>query len=266
MTDEALTPVVQKTIDFYGDELTAVRADDNQVYVSVSQMCGALGIDSQAQTRRIRRHDILAEGFKGVANLATPGGRQTGYVLRVDLVPLWLSGIRASAVNEEVQPKLKRFQQEAAKVLWEAFQEGRLTTDPSFDDLLRTDTPAVQAYKAALAIMQLARNQVLIEGRIKAAEDQLGDLSDRLMQVEATLGDPGAHVTPDQAAQISQAVKSVALVMTKTSGTNQYGAVYGQLYREFGVTSYKQIPARRFDEVMKWLTDWHQSLVGAEPF
>ncbi len=121
MVDKALQPIEQRQVDFYGDELTAARADDGHVYVSVAQMCNALGIDIQAQTRRIRRQDIMAEGFQGVANLATPGGRQTAYMLRVDLVPLWLSGIRTAAVSENVRLKLERFQREAAKVLWEAF-------------------------------------------------------------------------------------------------------------------------------------------------
>ena len=229
-------------------------------------MCSALGIDSQAQTRRIRRQDVLADGFKGVANIATPGGPQTATMLRVDLVPLWLSGIRTSAVSEAVRPKLQKFQREAAKVLWEAFQEGRLTADPLLDELLQSDSPAVQAYRTALAVLQLAKYQVLLEGRLQTAETQLVSLGDRLDQVEATLGDPGRYVTPEQAAQISQAVKAVALVLSKRSSRNEYGAVYGQLYRDFGVTSYKQIPSRRFDEVMNYLTDWHQSLDSEIPF
>ena len=56
-------------------------------------------------------------------------GEQQAYVIRVDLVPLLLSGISTKAVGEEVRPKLEQFQEEAAKALWEAFQEGRLTAD-----------------------------------------------------------------------------------------------------------------------------------------
>ena len=69
----------------------------------------ALGIDTTGQRQRIQRHTVLAKGI-GVCNLQTPGGIQSSYVLRVDLVPLWLSGIRTSAVDEEARPKLERFQ------------------------------------------------------------------------------------------------------------------------------------------------------------
>ena len=54
--------------------------------------------------------------------------------------------------------------------------------------------------------------------------------------------------------------------MSERSGRNEYGGVYGELYRKFGITSYKLMPAKRFQEAMDFLTNWHQSLVGDEPF
>ena len=39
------------------------------------------------------------------------------------------------------------------------------------------------------------------------------------------------------------------MVMSKASGSNQYGSVYGELYRKFGITSYKMLPANRFVKV-----------------
>ncbi|MCI0731524.1 MAG: ORF6C domain-containing protein [Chloroflexi bacterium] len=262
MSDEkALTVVAQRAVTFYGDELIAVKADDEHIYVSVRHMCQALGLSRQAQVRRIKRQEILAEGFKGGAILAPPspegrgGGEQQAGLLRVDLVPLWLTGISLEAVKEEIRPKLERYQREAARVLWEAFQEGRLTADPAFSELLKADTPAVRAYKNALAIVELARNQVIMEAR-------LTDHERRLEAIEAQLGDPGRTITPEQASQISQAIKAVALVLGKKSGRNEYGGVYGELYRKFGITGYKLLPARRFQEAIDWLDEWHKTVTG----
>ena len=56
------------------------------------------------------------------------------------------------------------------------------------------------------------------------------------------------------------------MTLSKASGSNQYGGVYGELYRKFGITSYKLLPASRFEEAIGFLTSWHQSLVGDEPF
>lgn len=50
-------------------------------------------------------------------------------LIRVDVVPLFLTGISVNSVRDEIRPKLERFQREAAKVLWEAFQQGRSTAD-----------------------------------------------------------------------------------------------------------------------------------------
>jgi len=192
------------------------------------------------------------------------GGRQQAALLRIDLVPLWLSTLDTSRVKETTRPKLERFQREAAKALWEAFQEGRLTADPTFDDLVRADTPAAQAYRMAQALMQLARQQLLLEARLSSHDSRLDAHEDRLEQIESTLGDRGRFITPEQATSISQAVKSIATALNKKSGRNEYGAVYGEFYRKFGIPSYRELPTRRFDEAIRFLTDWFAELTGQQ--
>lgn len=255
--EKGLIIVEQREVSFYGDELIAVRAADSNIYVSVRHLCHALGLTAQAQTRRIQRQPILSDGYKGVAMIATPGGRQPTGVLRVDLVPLWLSGIDTNRVKDEIREKLERYQREAARVLWEAFQEGRLAADPSFDELLQSDSEAVQAYKVLQAMVKLARNQIVLEAR-------LGNVELRLEQIEVTLGDPGRNISPEQASQLSQAIKAVAMKLSEKTGRNEYGGVYGELYRRFGITSYKLLPAQRFQLAMRWLTEWYQSVTGGE--
>lgn len=170
-------------------------------------------------------------------------------------------------VNEDVRPKLEKFQEEAAAVLWAAFQEGRLTADPSFDELLARGGEAVEAYQMAQAIMKLARHQILLEARLDTHERDLADYGQRLEQLESQLGDPGRFITNDQASQISQAVKAVALALGRRSGRNEFGACYGELYRKFGITSYKMLPQKRFEEAMKFLSDWYQNLTDHQaPF
>ncbi len=131
-------------------------------------------------------------------------------------------------------------------MLAEAFQEGRLTADPVLDDLLLSDSDAVQAYKMLQALVKLARNQILLESQLQTHSVQIADHDERLENIESTLGDTGRLVTPDQASQISQAVKAVAIALGKKSGRNEFGGVYGELYRKFGITGYKQLPAAKF--------------------
>ncbi|MCA9938198.1 MAG: ORF6C domain-containing protein [Anaerolineales bacterium] len=75
---------------------------------------------------------------------------------------------------------------------------------------------------------------------------------------------PRESVTPDQASQISQAVKTVAIALGKQTQRSEFGAVYGELYRKFGITSYKLMPASRFKESMQFLTEWYRSLTGSD--
>ena len=105
-----LTVIEQKEVTFYDDELIAVRDSDGQIYVSVRHLCEAIGIARQGQVRRIRDHHVLSKGYAG-GNIMLPpgekggGGRQRAGMLRVDLVPLWLSGIDTKRVKEEIRPK-----------------------------------------------------------------------------------------------------------------------------------------------------------------
>ena len=257
--------VEQKLVTLYNDELLAVRTEDNQVYVSINQMCEALGIAAPMQRRRVREHEILAEGY-AIGPIITEGGKQQAALLRADLVPLWLVGIQIKSVREDVQPKLKLFIKRAAAVLAEAFQEGRLTAEPGFDDLLARDTPAAQAYKMASAIMKMARQQLLLESRVDTHDARLSQHESRLESIETALGNPEGQVTPEQAMQISQAVKAVSHELGKKSRRNEYGGVYGELYRRYAINSYKNLPKDKYEDAMAWLNEWLQSLISDSPF
>jgi hypothetical protein len=119
-----------------------------------------------------------------------------------------------------------------------------------------------------LAIVRMAEEQIEFERRLTMTESKLeivGKLDERLTAVEQQLS-PGNPVTQDQASQISQAVKAVALALGQQTKKNEFGAVYGELYRKYGLTSYKMMPAHQFDDAMKFLTEWHQNIVTGTPF
>ena len=259
MSDEqALVPVEQKTVAFYEDQVTAVRLASGEVFIPLRPIVEGLGLDWASQTRRINRDPVLAE-VKGVVVTTTPGGPQEMLALPLDYLSGFLFGVNASRVKADIRERVIRYQRECYKVLAEAFTEGRLTTDPDFDALLAQDTPEAQAVHMARAMLRLANNQLIIRGR-------LDDHEGRLEALESQLGDPDRYITSDQASQISQAVKTVAMKLSKASGRNEYGGVYGELYRRFGITSYKQLPTAKFDDAMSWLNEWRENIEGDAPF
>ena len=262
MTD-ALIPTEHYEVDFYGEEIVAVRLEDGRAFVPVRWICDAIGLDWSAQRQRIMRDDVLAGEVQRVVVITTRRGEQESLALPLKFLPGWLFGVSAGRVKKEIKDRLITFRRECFDVLNEAMQEGRLSLgndDVEFEQALAAADPAtVSAYHQAQAVVRLARNQILIQA-------QMADHGRRLDAIEATLGAGDHAVTQDQASQISQAVKAVAVVLTKQSGSNQFGSVYGELYRKFSITSHKLLPAARFQEAMDWLTDWHQTLVGDEPF
>lgn len=270
MTNKSLVPIVQKEVVFYEDVITAVRTHDGKIYVPIRPICDLLGIDAASQRRRVQRDPVLSEQSRPCDVITTsqgqPAQRRSMLCLPLDFISGFLFGISAQRVKPEIKERLIRYQKECYQVLAEAFQDGRLTTESGFDDLLANDSPAAQAYKMAAAIMQMARQQILLEAQIETHATKLVNHENRLEEIEATLGDPGHHITPDQAMQISQAVKTVAIALGKKTNRNEFGAVYGELYRQFGVTSYKLVPANRFEEAMKFLAQWHQDVEGDTPF
>ena len=255
----------QKTVLFYDDELVAVRTQDGDVYVSIRQMCEALDLNLSGQLQRIERTTVLEKGYRA-GDIQTGGGRREVRLLRINVVPLWLATISTKSIkSDEARERLERYQTEAAQVLWEAFQTGRLTISSDIEDLLDSNSPAAQAYKMAMAMAELARNQLQLEARLA---NRLNEHETRLERLEAALPSPKSksHITEDQAMQISQSVKTVALALGKRTKRNEFGAVYGELYRKFGITSYKMLPAKKFEAAMSFLTEWHQNLEGDTPF
>ncbi|MFQ5434866.1 MAG: phage antirepressor N-terminal domain-containing protein [Anaerolineae bacterium] len=267
--EKGLAVVEQKHVEFYGDEVLAVRIEDGSVLIPVRPICDLLGVDWSAQRQRINRDPVLQEEMKSVNVTVSDSYRTVNrelLSLPLDYISGFLFGINANRVKPELKERLIRYQRECYKVLAEAFNEGRLTADPAFDDLLASDTPAAQAYKMAAAIMKMARQQLMLEAQLETHSTKLVDHEQRLEEIESTLGDTGRFVTPDQAMQISQAVKTIAIVLGKQTKKNEFGAVYGEMYRKFGITSYKMLPANRFEEAMNFLTTWHQDLTDDVPF
>lgn len=261
--DKNLQVIEQKTVVFYDDEIVAVRVKDGTVYVPVRPICDLLGLDWSGQRQRIVRDPVLSQKVQGVGVITTPsksgvgGGEQEMLALPLDYVSGFLFGVNANRAKEEIREKLILYQEKCYIVLSEAFFEGRLSTDTDFDALLLADSPAAQAYKTFQALAKLARHQLIIESRVNQHEE-------RIEQLESIVGDTRHQVTSDQATQISQAVKAVAMELGKRSKRNEYGGVYGELYRKFGITSYKLLPKNRFDEAMAFLTTWYSQVTGSD--
>ena len=251
--DKARIPTDVRAVDFYGDQVTGAVVASGTIYVPLRPLCRYLGLDWSAQTRRIQRDDILASEIRGVAITATPqeGGTQEMLCLPLDLLPGWLFGISASRVKPGLREKIIRYQRECFRVLWDAFKPeilGNVTTTP-----LAEQSGAQIAYEMATAIQHLAKQQLDFEQRLDRSARWARTIEARVSSLELQV-DPGEHISDAQAAELAGAVKNVAAVL---GGHSAYGSVYAELYRRFGISTYKNLPRRRLQEALDWLKTWY---------
>jgi len=104
-----------------------------------------------------------------------------------------------------------------------------------------------------------------VMGRLDQAAAVVGNLLHRMNAVEGMVA-PGQVIGEAQAAEISTLVKAIASEIaarnseTGSTGRNPYQAVFGELYRRFRVSSYHNIPLRRFGDVMAWLREYQETM------
>ena len=99
------------------------------------------------------------------------------------------------------------------------------------------------------------------ENRLDRAAAIVGELGRRVSKLEQRVS-PGQPVTDEQAAEIAQQVKALAGLLTEHDpGKNHYQSVFNELYRRFGVTSYKLVPQARYPAVLAFLEEWRERMV-----
>ena len=170
-----------------------------------------------------------------------------------------LFGINANRVKEEIRENLIRYQRECYKVLARAFLERAETAiSPAMNTL-------IQIRNNALAVAALAEQQMEHEMRISTAESRLDKASDAFAELRKRVKVVEQRTTPEspvdreQAAEISLKVKALGEMLTEGNpDVNWYQRVFTELYRRFGVSSYKDIPKGKYKAVMEFLDDWHK--------
>jgi hypothetical protein len=168
--------------------------------------------------------------------------------LRTDLIALWLAVVPTKRLKVEKQERIRRYQQLVADVL------NRLFGPLEVGSETRAVVSADPAYAEGLAIARMSIETA--ELAQKTADEALGRVAAaeaRIMALEARLM-PREQISDEQAAEIADLVKQAAIALAKKAGGgNFFGTVYGQLYRTFGITSYKNLTMAQFPKARAWL-------------
>lgn len=254
----ALTPIEQRTIVFYDDELTAVLVDVNGrqvVYVPVRPICEFLGVQWAAQSKRIRRDAVLSTVVASVSVMDTQGQqRREMSCLPLNFLNGWMFGINASRVKPEIKERLTRYQLESYQILADAFLTPSKETAVS-----PTQANLIQIREMGRAIMEMASEQLRMDQRLDKAAVVVGQHGKRITALEYRLS-PRNVITEDQAADIAEKVKAIAMAMTEhNSDKNHFQSIFSELHRRYHVSGYKSIRQDQYQAVLDFLDEWMES-------
>jgi hypothetical protein len=236
-------------------------------YVAIRPIADFIGLDWSAQYRRVQRDDILNEESRLVVMTGADGKQREMFSLPLELLPGWLFGVTPSKARPEYREKLTQYRRDCFRVLWRAFQ-----TDLAQSPVATPASPLMEVRGLALAVAQMAEQQMELQVQMITANEKIdqaitivGNLEKRLTTVEQTTSTKSA-ITNTQATEISNRVKALAELLTQTHpGKNHYQGIFGELYRRFGVSSYKLIRQEQYQAVLDFLERWRKTSLKERP-
>ena len=110
------------TVTFHGTPLTVITHDDQQL-VAMKPIVEAIGLQWEAQYKRIQRHPVLKAAMS-IMDIPSAGGVQRTACLPLDYLNGWLFGVDVNRVREEIRDTLIQYQRECYQVLADYWQKG----------------------------------------------------------------------------------------------------------------------------------------------
>lgn len=103
------------SVEFHGNPILTFN-DGQTIRVAMKPVCEGIGLQWEAQLKRIKRHSILAEGMS-IMDIPSEGGIQLAVTLPLDMLNGWLFGVEPNKVRPEIKDKLIEYQRECFTVL-----------------------------------------------------------------------------------------------------------------------------------------------------
>lgn len=267
----SLVPLEERTVDFYGDRIVAMlvsMGEQAEIYVPLRPLCEYLGLNWSGQLQRLRRDEVLGPALQFVCVTHTnSAGDPDMLCLPLEYLPGWLFGISTSRIRPALQPKITQYRRECFKALWRAFQTKALAALGQGDQSPRPASELVHIREMGLAIAQMADQQLAMEQRMGTAEQRLDRAAQVFISFDRRLTDleehlqPTAYISETQAAEIASQVKALATRMTECDRSkNHYQGVFAELYRRFGVSTYKHIHQEQYGAVLNFLDEWRRAV------
>jgi hypothetical protein len=248
----------------------AVRDLDGAIYISLSDLCAALGLDRSSQLRRIRSHALLQAGLARFL-VQQAGGPQVQDCIHLQTASNWLVTINAARVAEPVRDRLIYLQQHLFDAVWRAFAqltglpEGPSSDIEDLDDLQQID-PGLRA------LAELAERQQVMEASQDRARAAWRDINDQVRTLATRLGElehrVGGTISKGQRGHIFQLVQAWASARAERttvqlSRSGVFAATWAEFKTRFGLARYEDLPLDKYGEAVAYIQDKYLQLTGS---
>lgn len=289
----ALQPVEQRTVEFYGTELVAMRDPQGTIWVPLRRLCEAIGVAFNTQQRKIQDDPVMSESLTSLPVVLGDGRTFEMECLALKYVRAWLFGINANRVKAEIRERLLAYQREVIEVIDRAFTPSH--TESGLDDamiramrdnalqqaqlweMVLSERQRLQRTEAAVVEMD---EQMAVFGKILYRHDDtlrhvLQDLTQlrneqsailaRYTDITRLLPAGDEPITPEEKAAIKALVDDLVAAAQQKGirlgqGRNDYPAIWDAFKRRFDLAKYDELPRTRYADALQWLKAWRERL------
>ena len=261
-------PREQLPITLFEGVVLAVRGDDGRIFILLRDVCEALGLKLSAQRRRIQMDEAL---HLAQFRVQSSGQFRTLDFLLLEDIPVWLLSVQQGRVGAHAAERfgyIKLYLVTAVQRAFAALSDLPDAPSSSIEDLADLD-------RIDLAFSQLAeigRRQGDLETSQERARSAFRDLRailtevlDRVQTLERRVN---VTLSPTQRGTIYQMVQQWGTVRAERDRTQAPGVAirrsWGELNAAFGVGTYTDLPAARYDDIVRYIKDHYRALTGRE--
>ncbi len=270
MTDElpVFRPERQRKVDFRGKELVIADLRDGKGYATVRSLCDAFGLDPRAQRKRLMRQQSYFAPYTASILIETPGGPQPALCLEVTTLPVFLSGVELSRLqDEEARAVLAAFLREVHIVLAEYFglsERGEMEAAQRAIGRMVAQQEEFEERLSKKVDAELAEIRRAHEDKVNQIRAAFSALREQVTRLEAASG-PRARLTPEQLGQLRETVATLGELLQEKGVAKPYPGIYMDITRLSGVSRSEDIRQEDFPAVIEFLDKQVRALAKSQP-
>lgn len=252
-------PIERQVVTFFEHPCQVVRLRDGMIYISLADLCDAVGLNRRAQLRRIRADQDLRDGVVAF-RVPTAGGMQEVPFLILEFVPSWITSVDRARAQPAVQERLRYLRLFSIREVYAAIS--RAAGLPEGGGRAIEDLNDLQRFDAAM--QGIAERQQALEQSQERARQAWKDHEDRLRRIESLLGSTEVLST-GQRGHIHQLVQIWAQARIDREGTAPgiaFAAIWSAIKTRYNVAKYEHIPARQYADCITFIKRNYEQLTG----